>query len=238
MSVTVALTPSGLDASALDGTAVVVVDVLRASTTILTALDAGARAVIPVADEGEAGRLAATLDRSSSVLGGERGGVTLAGFPLGNSPAEYTPDAVGGKTVVLTTTNGTRALVAARGASRLAVGALANAGAAARFLREAVAEGLGAAVVCAGWRGGVALEDALCAGLLVDRLGLGGANDGARVAHGLYLGSRAALEAALARSDHARRLEALGAGADVARCARVDESATLPVFRDNRLVAE
>ena len=136
MSLTVALTPSGLDAGALDRTAVVVVDVLRASTTILTALDAGARAVIPVADKGEAGRLAAMLDRDAVVLAGERDGTTLPGFPLGNSPSEHTPDAVGGKTVVLTTTNGTRALVAARKAARLAVGGFVNAEAAAGFLRE------------------------------------------------------------------------------------------------------
>ena len=234
---TVALTPSGLDADALDRQAVLVVDVLRASTTIVTALGNGARAVIPVADKGEAGRLAATLDRESSVLGGERGGQTLPGFPLGNSPREYTADAVSGRTVVLTTTNGTAALVRARAAARLAVGAFVNAAVAEAFLRAAHADGLEPVVVCAGWRGGVALEDALCAGLLVDRLGLGAANDGARIAHGLYLGSRADLPAALGRADHARRLVALGAGADVALCARVDASDVLPVFEDNQLVA-
>lgn len=237
MALSVALTPSGLDADALAEQAVVVVDVLRASTTICTALANGARAVIPVADKGEAGRLAAHLDRDATALGGERGGKKLPGFALGNSPAEYTAEAVRGRTVVLTTTNGTTALVRARGAKRLAVGAFANAGAAVGFLQAALDDGLDATVLCAGWRGQVALEDALCAGLLVDRLGARPEGDGARIAQGLYLGTRADLPRALRQSDHARRLEALGAGDDIAACAAIDTTTVLPTFRDNQLVA-
>lgn len=236
MSLSVALSPSGLDPDTIDGRAVLVVDVLRASTTIVAALANGARAVIPVADKGEAGRLAASLDRDVSVLAGERDGVTLPGFALGNSPLAYTPEAVGGRTVVLTTTNGTAALVRARGAARLAVGALVNAAAAEAFLRRALADGLPTTVLCAGWRGHVALEDALCAGLLVDRVG-GAEDDGARIAHGLYRGARGDLARALFEADHTRRLVALGAGDDVAACARLDVTDTLPVFRDNQLVA-
>ncbi|WP_420457039.1 2-phosphosulfolactate phosphatase [Rubrivirga sp.] len=241
MSLSVALHPGGLDPESLDGRAVVVVDVLRASTTIVTALANGARAVIPVADEGEAGRLAATLDREATVLGGERGGRQLAGFALGNSPSAYTPDAVAGRTVVLTTTNGTAALVRASGAARLAVGALVNAAAAAVWLGRALDDGLDATVVCAGWQGRVALEDALCAGLLVDRLvGHDRAeplDDGARIALGLYRGARDDLARALFGADHTRRLVALGAGDDVAACARLDTLDVVPVYRDRQLVA-
>jgi 2-phosphosulfolactate phosphatase len=241
VSLSVALSPAGLDPDALDGRAVLVVDVLRASTTVVTALQSGARAVIPVADKGEAGRLAATLDRDVSVLGGERGGEKLAGFALGNSPREYTEAAVAGKTVVLTTTNGTAALVRARGGARLAMGALVNASASEDFLRHALDDGLGAVVLCAGWEGRVALEDALCAGLLVDRLAEHAAaaplDDGARIAHGLYRGARDDLARALFTADHTRRLVALGAGDDVALCARLDASDVLPVYRDNQLVA-
>ncbi len=242
MSLSVALSPAGLDPDALDGHAVLVVDVLRASTTIATALANGARAVIPVADEGEAGRLAATLDRESTVLGGERGGRPLAGFALGNSPATYTAEAVSGRTVVLTTTNGTTALVRASPASRLAVGALVNAAAAAAWLGRALDDGLGATVLCAGWQGRVALEDALCAGLLVDRLldhpAADPPDDGARIALGLYRGARHDLARALFGADHTRRLVALGAGDDVAACARLDTLDVVPVYRDRQLVAE
>ena len=239
MDLHVALTPSALDPDALGGRAVLVIDVLRASTTIVTALANGARAVIPVADKGEAGRLAASLDRDVSLLGGERDGVRLPGFAAGNSPLEYTEAAVAGKTVVLTTTNGTAALVGARAAARLSVGAFVNADAAARWLRRALDDGLGATVVCAGWRGRVALEDALCAGLLVDRVagGATGLGDGAQIAHGLYRGARGDLARALLSADHAARLVRLGAGDDVAACARLDATDGVPVYRDNRLVA-
>ena len=239
MDLDVALTPAALDADAHAERAVVVIDVFRASTTIVTALANGARAVIPVADKGEAGRLAATLDRDTSLLGGERDGRTLPGFPVGNSPSEYTPDRVAGKTVVLTTTNGTAALVAARAAARTAVGAFVNAGAAAGWLRAALGDGLGAVLVCAGWRGRVSLEDTLCAGLLVDRVAgsAAGLGDAAQIAHGLYRGARGDLARALLSADHTRRLLALGASDDVAACVRLDVAETVPVYRDNRLVA-
>ncbi|WP_412067760.1 2-phosphosulfolactate phosphatase [Rubrivirga sp. IMCC43871] len=236
MSLSVALTPSGLDPGSLDGRAVVVIDVLRASTSIATALANGARAVIPVADKGEAGRLAATLDRDTSVLAGERDGVMLPGFTLGNSPREMTAEAVGGKTVVLTTTNGTYAIVAAKKADRLAVGTFVNAAATAAFLSDALADGLEATIVCAGWRGEVGLEDVLCAGLLADRVG-GAGGDGALIALGLYRGAAANLGRAVASSEHARRLASLGAADDVTACVRVDALDVLPVYRDNQLVA-
>jgi len=237
VALSVALTPSGLDTDALADRAVLMVDVLRASTSIATALANGARAVIPVADKGEAGRLAASLGRDAVVLAGERGGETLPGFPLGNSPASFTVEAVSGKTVVLTTTNGTAVLVRAQAATRLAVGGFVNAGAAVGFLQRALDDGLAATIVCAGWQGQVSLEDALCAGYLADRLGVRPEGDGGRIAQGLYLGVRANLGRALRQSDHARRLVSLGSEADIAACAEIDTLVVLPVFRDNRLVA-
>lgn len=241
MSLTVALSPAGLDVGALDRRAVLMVDVFRASTSIATALANGARAVIPVADKGDAGRLAATLDRDTSVLAGERGGQQLAGFALGNSPRDFTAEAVGGKTVVLTTTNGTASLVKAKGAARLAVGALVNAAAAAAFLAQALDDGLDATILCAGWEGHVALEDTLCAGLLVDRLSDhprgAPADDGARIASSLYRGAQADLARVLFVADHSKRLIAMGAGDDLSECARIDVLDVLPVLRDARLVA-
>ncbi len=142
---------------------------------------------------------------------------------------------------MLTTTNGTAALVGASGAARLAVGGLVNAAATAAWLGRALDDGLDATILCAGWEGRVALEDALCAGLLVDRLHAraeADLDDGARIALGLYRGARHDLARALFGADHTRRLVGLGAGDDVAACARLDVSDVVPVYRDRQLVLE
>ncbi|MCL6501031.1 MAG: 2-phosphosulfolactate phosphatase [Pirellulales bacterium] len=146
----------------LRGAAVVVVDVLRATTTIATALAAGARRVVPTVSVSEARRAAQEHRRGRTVLGGERRGLRIPGFALGNSPGEYTAATVGGSTVVFTTTNGTRALARCRLARHVLLAALVNVG--------AVCSKLAAHkhwhVVCAGTRGEVTCEDVLLAGML------------------------------------------------------------------------
>lgn len=241
MFVDVVLSPTALDPDEIKGHRVVVVDVLRASTTIATALANGARAVIPATDTGEAGRLAATLDAEASILGGERDGKPVDGFGAGNSPAEYGAERVKGKTIVLTTTNGTRALSRAKAGSAVAVGGFVNAQAAADFLREGIEAGEPGTVLCAGWYGRVSLEDALCAGLLVHRTTpkekAGALTDPAKIAYALYQGSQAAIEQAIRGTEHARRLLSLGAGDDIARCAALDTLEVLPVQDDGRITA-
>jgi 2-phosphosulfolactate phosphatase len=150
----------------LEGSTAVVIDVLRATTTIVTALSAGARAVIPCLTIGDALAAAAALPRESVILGGERGGLPIDGFDLGNSPAEYTRERVDGKTVVLTTTNGTRALLHCREADTVLAGAFANISA----LVAELAECPRVEIVCAGTDGRVTDEDLLLAGAIVDRL--------------------------------------------------------------------
>lgn len=159
------LLPALVEPAALAGKTVVVIDVLRATTTIVHALAAGATEVAPFRDVEDAKRLAEEL-RERVVLGGERGGVPIPGFDLGNSPAEYTRDRVGGKTVVFTTTNGTRALERCTFARRVLIGAFANFSAVCRELigdREI-------AIVCAGTDGHVTREDTLLAGAIVTDL--------------------------------------------------------------------
>lgn len=147
----------------LAGDCVVVIDVLRASTTICHALAAGAEAVIPCLQIADARELAKRLgDRA--VLGGEREGVKIADFDLGNSPTEYQPDVVLGKTVVFTTTNGTAALQACVAASRVVVGAFVNLTA----LCEELAQEETVHLLCAGTHGEVTREDALLAGAVVE----------------------------------------------------------------------
>lgn len=240
MDLDVILVSRGLDADALKGRAVVVIDVLRASSTVVTALANGARAVIPAADLGEAGRLAAHFDADVSVVGGERGGERLAGYAAGNSPLEYTEEAVDGKTVVLTTSNGTGAMTLAKSAASMAVGAFLNASSAARFLTDAVENGRGATILCAGSGGRVSLEDTLCAGLLVARVAgpenVARLGDSAQIAHALYQGTQSQLARALFGAEHTQRLIRLGFADDVTYCARIDDVPVLPVLDDNRIV--
>ncbi len=150
----------------LAGATAVVIDVLRATTTILYALEAGAREVIPCLEIEDALRTAASLPRAQVVLGGERGGLPIDGFDLGNSPLEYDPPAVAGKTVVMTTTNGTRAMGQCRMAESVLIGGFVNAAA----LADRLAARQRNALVCAGSDGDVTRDDVLFAGLMVERL--------------------------------------------------------------------
>ena len=167
MNAEVFLTSSTVTEDDVKGRTVIVIDVLRASSTIATALNNWARAVVPVADTGSATKIASNLDPSSYVLGGERGGNKIQGFHLGNSPLEYTQGTIDGRTVIFTTTNGTVAISRARRAEHLVIGSFLNAERVVEFARQA---GLDVTIICAGWRNRVALEDTLCAGLLLYRL--------------------------------------------------------------------
>ena len=159
------LLPDLVEENALTGATVVVMDVLRATTTLTCALAAGASGVIVCREVNEARQIADSLkleapDAQRPLLGGEREGIRIAGFDLGNSPAEYTREAVGGRTLVFTTTNGTRACLRCRQARRVLLGALVN--------RRAVLQALVGEnqihLMCAGTRGEITREDALCAG--------------------------------------------------------------------------
>ncbi len=144
-----------------------IIDVLRASTTIITALAHGAERVRPVLAIDEARSLAAG---AGALLGGERGGRKIAGFDLGNSPLEYTRERVGGRAIVITTTNGTAALHACSDAAEVLVGAIVNRSAVAAAARS-LARQRGATdihLVCAGTDGAVTEEDVLAAGAILD----------------------------------------------------------------------
>jgi len=145
----------------------VIIDVLRASTTMITALAHGADRVVPVADVEEARRRAAAVV-PTAVLGGERRGLRIPGFDLGNSPLEYTRNRMAGRTVVITTTNGTAALHACRGAREIVIGALVNRTAVAAAVRRLAGASDDVHLVCAGTDGVVSAEDVLAAGAILD----------------------------------------------------------------------
>lgn len=237
MELTVFLTPHAVTERDVEDRCVVVIDVLRAASTIVTALSHGARAFVPVPDMEAASRLAMNRDADSQLLGGERFGTKIDGFDLGNSPLEYTPEVVGSRAIIFKTTNGTGAILKGRGARNLYVASFLNVQA---VVDRLVADQLDVAIICAGWRGLTSFEDTLCAGMIVDRLcqavELDTLPDPARIARRLYLIAAEHLEAEIASSDHARRLVSMGHEADVHYCSQVDLLSVVPAYRDQLLV--
>ena len=227
-SVDVVLTAGDVVSARLAGVTALVIDVLRASTTIITALGHGAAAVIPVESVEEARERARALGREA-VLAGERNSDPPPGFDLGNSPLEFTSDRVAGRTIVMTTSNGTRALVAARGAGAVAVAAFVNAEAAAAW---AQARGGDVVIICAGELGAPSLEDHACAGVLAARLAAGGAVLTTRAAAARDLADTYGADIARLGQDapHARGLAAKGRGDDIAFCLTLDTTRMVPVL--------
>lgn len=241
MKLDVIFTPLGLVPGDVASRTVLVIDVLRATTTICAALHHGARAVLVAAEIDDATRLAHTLDTDDVLLAGERNCVRLPGFPLGNSPGEMTADAVTGKTLVMTTTNGTRALLATAGAHDVIVAAAVNLDVAATAA-AAVLEAEGDLVIlCAGRDHGFGMDDAYLAGrLAVTALGgrrtRKGLNDAALVAVDLVRRYGDNIERVFALSHAGRDLVTLGLGADVVAAARVNSHPVVPHYHDRRVV--
>jgi 2-phosphosulfolactate phosphatase len=240
MKLDVVFTPTGLASQEVQGRTVFVIDILRATTTMCAALHAGARALIPVASAEEALRLAQNLASEDVLLAGERRAVRIPGFHLGNSPLEMTETAVKGKTLVMTTTNGTRALLACQGAAAVYPACAGNLSLAAEKAREAMESGRRPLIVCAGRESAFSLDDAYAAGRLV-----AAAMGDSRARRGLSDATIAALdlvrrygeqwERPLRRSRAGRELVRLGFGDDIAAAARVDAYAVLPQLYDRRV---
>jgi 2-phosphosulfolactate phosphatase len=240
MKLDVVFTPTGLASQEVQGRTVFVIDILRATTTMCAALHHGARALIPVASAEEALRLAQTLGSEDVLLAGERQAVRIPGFHLGNSPDEMTESAVKGKTLVMTTTNGTRALLACQAAAAVYPACAGNLSLAAEKARETLESGRETLIVCAGRESTFALEDAYAAGRLVAAT-LGstsarrGLSDAAIAALDLVRRYGEEWERPLRRSRAGRGLARLGFGGDVAAAARLDAYPVLPQFHDRRV---
>jgi len=228
--------PKLVEPEDLAGGTVVVIDVLRASTSIIYALEAGAAQVIPCREVDQARALAKKFPAGDVLLGGERGGLPINGFDLGNSPGEYSADRVAGKTIILTTTNGTRAIEHARRADRILIGAFVNASA---IVGELV-EQEHIRLLCAGTGGEISRDDVLLAGMLAERVQrLGGLvheqNAQAITARETWLNAFALpkalgaeplepdrLAAELRNSRGGRNLSAIALQADILSAARID----------------
>jgi 2-phosphosulfolactate phosphatase len=238
MKLDVLLTPAELIPSEIAGRVIVVLDVLRASTSIVEALAAGARVLYPVATIEEAIGLAKTLGRDEVLLAGERKALPIEGFDLGNSPGEFTEERVGGKMVVMSTTNGTIAIAAASGGGRVIIGAWTNFQAVVDDLVRSQAEPV---FLCAGRDRAFGLEDAVCAGQMAAAVMKAlpdvdwEMNDGAIAA--LALAEEFPDPAKLFPHTAAgRAIVDAGLGEDLSYCAQVDLRDVLPVLEGRQIV--
>ncbi len=238
MQLDVHFLPVTLTDENLNGSVAIVVDLLRASTTMITALAAQAKTIAPCESVEQAREVAASFPSGTVVLGGERGGVKIDGFDFGNSPADYTPENVGGKTVVFTTTNGTKALVKSQAAERVVVGAFTNLAAVSRF---AVESGRSIHIVCAGTGGQVTREDVLCAGAIanacVESYNTAGQEiertDAAHIAIDCYRMVADNLHDAVCESIGGRNLRRLGFDADIQLACEIDRIPIVPEYHAN-----
>jgi len=235
MTADVFFSPRAVDEGSTEGRTAVVIDVIRATSCVVEALANGARGIFPTALPEEAVKLASSLGREDTLLCGERKGLKIEGFDLGNSPSEYTREVVEGKQLVLSTTNGSRAFLAAEHAERVLAASLLNLSAVAKAL-EGVER---LAVICAGREDRFSMDDALCAGLLLQKLldGVQGEvelNDAGRVVQDMaekYKPDEAFLRSA--RSGKA--LESIGMDGDLAFCASLDRHFVVPEMEGRRI---
>lgn len=236
MRVDVFFTPAELEKCDRKEKVVVVIDALRATSTMIKAFENGCQAFIPVRTVEEAKERVAGDSSGFYCLGGERGGRKLEGFQFGNSPRDYRPEEVFGKTVVMTTTNGTRTLVAAQGAAKVFIGAFLNRRALARRLAE---EKRDVIIACAGEKEHFCLEDALCAGSIIETLEKLDVSlslsDSAIAARFLYQSSKDSLCQRLLECEWGKYLESIGQGPDVEICAQLDSSAIVPVYEGGKI---
>lgn len=236
--VDVAVTPSAV-AIGLRGLVVVVIDVLRATTTITRALESGAVTIIPCLEPEDAIAARNRIGRDRVLLGGERESRKINGFDLDNSPASYTSNIVAGKTVAFTTTNGTRALqrVGHAGATAVLCGALTNRNALVNAL--AAIDANEALLVCAGQDGTFSFEDFFCAGAIAiacrQQYPDVSLSDAAAAAAVTFRSGVENIADAISTGDHARSLIRLGFRADIIDAARIDTSDVLPVYRDGEI---
>ncbi len=232
--VDVFFSPARVDELSLRGQNVVVVDVLRASTTIAMALHSGAKEIIPVASVESAVKISGSLFGDVTLRGGERNGQVIEGFNLGNSPGEYTEETVKGKSIIYTTTNGSAAVVKGRYAQNLVIGGFINLSKVAAFLKKLKEDFV---VICAGRQNEFCLEDAVCCGMLLVKLQQSIRNldvgDAGRATVMLYKNFGKNILRMLEESEHGKFLIDIGFGKDLPICASVDSIPVLPIVSGN-----
>lgn len=216
-------------------TVTVVVDILRATSAICTAFEHGIARVIPVPDVEDTYFY---KDHDDVIVAAERGGEVVEGFRYGNSPFSYMNDEVKGKTLVITTTNGTQAIEAAKDSQVILIGAFVNFAALTEILRGINRDVM---ILCAGWKNRFNLEDTLFAGAVTENLLDAGFSyatdsDAALASLSLYRAAKSDLYGFLSNSSHRNRLEKLNLEQDVRYCMSLDSTRSVPFFKDDALI--
>lgn len=234
IKINVSFLPSEIGSTDLANTVCIVLDIFRATSSIVTAVANGCEAIFPVLSVEEAHNLA--QQKGQCLLAGERQSIKIDGFDLGNSPYDFSRDVVIGRQIVMTTTNGTAAIRATEGACRTLIGSFLNAEAVCQQARQSSNDIL---IVCAGTECRFSLEDALCAGLLVELLSRGETQaeltDAAYAALFMYKQTHGSLAAAAGSSRNGRRLNALGRGCDIEYCLRTNVLGVVPEYKEGRI---
>ncbi|MGV3546814.1 MAG: 2-phosphosulfolactate phosphatase [Pedobacter sp.] len=228
----VCLTPALLDLYAIENSIVVVIDILRATSSITYGIENGADAIIPVMNVEDCLNYA----DKGYLLAAERNGEVVTGYDFGNSPFSYTAEKVAGKTIVLTTTNGTKAMhLAQERARQVIVGSFLNLTSVCNYLKKQNKDVL---LLCAGWKDNFNLEDTLFAGAVVEQLQndftIG--DDASVAALDMYQLAKGDLREYLKKSSHSHRLIKLNIEEDVQFCLKLDICTTIPVLEGEYLV--
>jgi 2-phosphosulfolactate phosphatase len=211
---------------------VVVIDIFRATSSICYGIDNGAEAIIPVASVEEC----KSYESKGYLLAAERDGKVVDGFDFGNSPFAYAEDKVNGKTIVLTTTNGTHAIdESKKTAYQVIIGSFLNLTAVCNYLKT---QDKDVFLLCAGWKNKFNLEDTLFAGAIVYQLKDEDyfLDDASIAAHDLYQLAKDDLSAYTSKTSHSERLKKLGIEEDIKFCLNVDITSTIPVLKNGRLI--
>lgn len=230
-TIDVCLTPELLHLYQIEDKTVVVVDILRATSCMTTAIAHGVESIVPVATIEEC----QAWQQKGLLAAAERGGEKIDGFDFGNSPFSYMDHGLKGKRIAITTTNGTQAIHKSQKAKKLIVGSFLNLSAVVNFLNQQHNDIL---VVCAGWKGKFNLEDTIFAGAVADRLTaqFTAACDSTLAAISLYHAAKKELAGFLSNSSHVQRLAKLGIQKDVEFCLQEDQYDAIPVLQKDRLV--
>ena len=241
MRVEIFFTAQEMQDQHLRGKTVVVIDTLRATSTIVTALFNGAMAVEPKIEVNESFKRAKELQAGSYVIGGEREGLKVQGFDLGNSPRDYQPSVVEGKIVILSTTNGTNTITRAKAAEHVLIGSLLNAH---TVMDGAARLGNDLILCCSGTKGNFSLEDFVTAGAMVERLQKLGVDvkgdDRVSTARMLYerYSEPAELQELISCSQNGMRLIEIGLEEDIAYCVRQDSMPLMCYFNGTAILGE
>jgi 2-phosphosulfolactate phosphatase len=216
------------------GKTVLVIDVLRATSNMVTGLANGCLGIVPI----ETVQQAKSMQKPGDLLGGERNCRKIAGFDLGNSPFEYNEESIRGKRILMTTTNGTRAIQKTHRAHTVFACSLLNVTACAE---AAMAVGRDVIILCSGTQDVFSLEDGLCAGMVVDELlrlsgGTAEVNDFGIAMRGCYVQNRHQLHHSLLKCSNGKRLMKLGFEADIEYCSRTNLYPIVPVLNGGMLV--